>query len=221
MSRKTFDVAKGSNLLACNHIKLFKGDRKSGLCRRRAAVIKDGGILGVMAFILTETEDSFSIVKLLFGGLNSLKRRSWGLLSLIGCGRLHAKARTISSKPEESKFELRVYTNCTFRKRGSLQTLELLKGLASPNVAVESRGCLGCCGMGPNLVVLPIAFSLKQQGIKALESRDSIETEALFSQVIDLQPSGGLHLLYANRSAARLAKQCACSFGAPRWHVML
>ncbi|MCO5590870.1 hypothetical protein L7F22_044845 [Adiantum nelumboides] len=197
-----------------------------------------------------------------------LSRRPWTRLpkrhgqerfALIGCGRPHAKATTMSGEAEESKYELRVCTNRTCRKSGSLQTLELLKGLASPKVSVESCGCLGRCGMGPNLVVLPTgifvghcntaahaarllalqcglcdpennlkALSLKQQGIKAFESGDSMEAEVLFSQAIDLQPSGGLHLLYANRSAARLAKgdvhaaledaNCA-SILAPRWHV--
>uniref|UniRef100_A0A2P2JE27 Uncharacterized protein LOC8289783 isoform X4 n=1 Tax=Rhizophora mucronata TaxID=61149 RepID=A0A2P2JE27_RHIMU len=51
--------------------------------------------------------------------------------------------------------EIRVCTNRTCRKQGSLQILEILTGLAPPNVAVKSCGCLGRCGSGPNAVLLP------------------------------------------------------------------
>lgn len=51
--------------------------------------------------------------------------------------------------------EIRVCTNRTCRKQGSFQTLETLTGLAPPNVVVKSCGCLGKCGGGPNLAVLP------------------------------------------------------------------
>ncbi|XP_027341787.1 uncharacterized protein LOC113854773 isoform X2 [Abrus precatorius] len=51
--------------------------------------------------------------------------------------------------------EIRVCTNRTCRRQGSFQTLETLSGLAPPNVDVKSCGCLGRCGGGPNLAVLP------------------------------------------------------------------
>lgn len=51
--------------------------------------------------------------------------------------------------------EIRVCTNRTCRRQGSFETLETLSGLAPPNVAVKFCGCLGRCGGGPNLVVLP------------------------------------------------------------------
>ncbi|PON34858.1 N-terminal acetyltransferase A, auxiliary subunit [Parasponia andersonii] len=51
--------------------------------------------------------------------------------------------------------EIRVCTNRTCRRQGSLQTLETLTGLTPPSVAVSSCGCLGLCGAGPNLVALP------------------------------------------------------------------
>lgn len=51
--------------------------------------------------------------------------------------------------------EIRVCTNRTCRRQGSMQTLEILSGLAPPNVTVKSCGCLGRCGAGPNLAALP------------------------------------------------------------------
>ncbi|GMN59345.1 hypothetical protein TIFTF001_028424 [Ficus carica] len=51
--------------------------------------------------------------------------------------------------------EIRVCTNRTCRRQGSLLTLETLSALAPPPVSVKSCGCLGRCGSGPNLVALP------------------------------------------------------------------
>ncbi|XP_052727297.1 uncharacterized protein LOC108332519 isoform X2 [Vigna angularis] len=51
--------------------------------------------------------------------------------------------------------EIRVCSNRSCRRQGSFQTLETLYGVAPPNVTVKSCGCLGRCGGGPNLVVLP------------------------------------------------------------------
>eukprot|EP00250_Pteridium_aquilinum_P008685 c18132_g1_i1 orf=38-622(+) len=82
------------------------------------------------------------------------KQHVQGAPSSIFPGGLQVKAHN-SGGEEELQYELRICTNRTCRKSGSLQTLEILRGLASPNIAVESCGCLGRCGMGPNLVVLP------------------------------------------------------------------
>lgn len=66
-------------------------------------------------------------------------------------------ARVYTSKRRRlrAEIELRVCVNRTCRRQGSLQTLETLSGIASPDVAVKSCGCLGRCGAGPNLVALP------------------------------------------------------------------
>eukprot|EP00257_Ricinus_communis_P007776 XP_002524632.2 uncharacterized protein LOC8289783 isoform X2 [Ricinus communis] len=51
--------------------------------------------------------------------------------------------------------EIRVCTNRTCRRQGSMQTLEIMRDLSPPNVSVNSCGCLGRCGAGPNLAFLP------------------------------------------------------------------
>ncbi|XP_058193768.1 uncharacterized protein LOC131310644 isoform X1 [Rhododendron vialii] len=51
--------------------------------------------------------------------------------------------------------EIRVCVNRTCRRQGSMETLKTLSGIAPPHVSVNSCGCLGRCGAGPNLVVLP------------------------------------------------------------------
>ncbi|XP_061364119.1 uncharacterized protein LOC133307597 isoform X2 [Gastrolobium bilobum] len=63
--------------------------------------------------------------------------------------------------------EIRVCTNRTCRRQGSFQTLETLSGLAPPNVAIKSCGCLGRCGGGPNLVVLPDGLIVSHCGTAA------------------------------------------------------
>ncbi|CAI5515033.1 unnamed protein product [Closterium sp. Naga37s-1] len=51
--------------------------------------------------------------------------------------------------------EINVCVGKTCRKDGGLQTLDHFRGLAPPHVNVDSCGCLGRCGAGPNLVLLP------------------------------------------------------------------
>ncbi|KAL2478863.1 tetratricopeptide repeat (TPR)-containing protein [Forsythia ovata] len=140
------------------------------------------------------------------------------------------------------KIEIRVCTNRTCRKQGSLDIFQVLTGIAPPHVSVVSCGCLGRCGAGPNVVVLPKGVFLGHCGtpikaanmmslvcgtdcsevesspencLKALALRKRAEDEMshgnfslaynLLSQAIDLNPFGGVHILYKDRSAARLA----------------
>jgi hypothetical protein len=53
------------------------------------------------------------------------------------------------------KIELRVCVNRTCAKQGSRDFLLTLSALAPPGLSVSSCGCLGRCGAGPNVVVLP------------------------------------------------------------------
>ncbi|RID63415.1 hypothetical protein BRARA_E02427 [Brassica rapa] len=69
-------------------------------------------------------------------------------------------AFTCRSSAEPTK-ELRVCTNRTCRKQGSFQILETLTSLAPPQLQVNPCGCLGRCGLGPNLVALPQGLFLR------------------------------------------------------------
>lgn len=60
-----------------------------------------------------------------------------------------------SSRNQGAAEEVRVCTNRTCRSQGSFETLHILSGIAPPHVSVNSCGCLGRCGTGPNLVILP------------------------------------------------------------------
>ncbi|XP_019420333.1 PREDICTED: uncharacterized protein LOC109330557 [Lupinus angustifolius] len=68
--------------------------------------------------------------------------------------RRHLPSSAIA-KANKTPEEIRVCTNRTCRRKGSFQTLETLSALSSPNLAVKPSGCLGRCGAGPNLVLLP------------------------------------------------------------------
>ncbi|KAL3655427.1 hypothetical protein CASFOL_001213 [Castilleja foliolosa] len=144
-----------------------------------------------------------------------------------------------SSLSPSEKIEIRVCTNRTCRKQGSLDTLQVLSGIAPPFVAVKSCGCLGRCGSGPNIVILPEGAFMGHCGtpskaanamsvvcgiddvenggekcLEALALRKRAEDEMgrgdfalvydLLSQAIDLKPFGGAHIMYKDRSAARL-----------------
>ncbi|CAA0828532.1 tetratricopeptide repeat (TPR)-containing protein [Striga hermonthica] len=153
------------------------------------------------------------------------------------------KASSSPLPPSENikdKIEIRVCTNRTCRKQGSLDVFQLLTGISPPSVTVKSCGCLARCGSGPNIVILPegvlvghcgtprkaaevmaAVCGIEDEGdvatkcLEALALRKIAEDEAgradfakacdLLSQAIHLKPFGGLHILYKDRSAARLA----------------
>ncbi|KAH9604505.1 hypothetical protein KSS87_020545 [Heliosperma pusillum] len=72
-----------------------------------------------------------------------------------------------SEQHSKNKIEIRVCTNKTCRRQGSMATLDTLMGIAPPHVSVSPCGCLGRCGAGPNLVVLPQAAMASHCGTPA------------------------------------------------------
>uniref|UniRef100_M1AN39 TPR domain containing protein n=1 Tax=Solanum tuberosum TaxID=4113 RepID=M1AN39_SOLTU len=97
------------------------------------------------------------------------------------------KASSVKEEEVERKIEIRLCTERACRKQGSLDTLQVLSGIAPPFVAVNSCGCLGRCGAGPNVVVLPGAVYVKHVGTptRAAETmafvclgRDDVEGES-------------------------------------------
>ncbi|KAI5382411.1 uncharacterized protein LOC127107984 [Lathyrus oleraceus] len=155
---------------------------------------------------------------------------------LVGCHVATApspkRSRTKASHEQQVQ-EIRVCTNRACRKQGSFQTLETLSGIAPPNVAVKTSGCLGKCGAGPNLVFLPDgilvgycgtaarclevmfggrddsktsldALALRKRADVEFENKNFGEAEVLLSKAIDLKPLGGLHVTFKCRSLVRL-----------------
>nr|XP_043628898.1 uncharacterized protein LOC122600268 [Erigeron canadensis]XP_043628899.1 uncharacterized protein LOC122600268 [Erigeron canadensis]XP_043628900.1 uncharacterized protein LOC122600268 [Erigeron canadensis] len=135
--------------------------------------------------------------------------------------------------------EIRVCTSKTCRRQGSQDVLQVLTGISPPNISVNSCGCLGRCGSGPNLVVLPSAtfvnhcatasraadvmavvsgyddvgmfkksleaLSVRKKAEIEMESGDFVTADLLLTQAIDLNPVGGIHYIYKDRSVTRLA----------------
>lgn len=136
--------------------------------------------------------------------------------------------------------EVRVCTNRTCARQGGREVLAALEGLAPPRVDVDSCGCLGRCGAGPNVAATVAgsaavfghvgtaargaqllehllgpaefdaalgltALATREKAEAALEKGNAAEAEALLTEVIGLNASGGLHLVYRSRSKARLA----------------
>ncbi|CAH1423998.1 unnamed protein product [Lactuca virosa] len=133
--------------------------------------------------------------------------------------------------------EIRVCTNKPCRRQGSTEALQVLSGINPPNITVKSCGCLGKCGAGPNLVILPgptyvnhcataaraadimaivaghdsgdwktslEALSMRKRAEIEIEKGDFATAEILLSEAINLNPAGGLHYIYKDRSIARL-----------------
>ncbi|KAF6160776.1 hypothetical protein GIB67_035977 [Kingdonia uniflora] len=71
----------------------------------------------------------------------------------------------------KSEIEIRVCVNRTCRRQGSRETLELLTDLTPPHISINSSGCLGKCGAGPNLVVLPQALVVSHCGTASKASQ--------------------------------------------------
>ncbi|KAL5721676.1 hypothetical protein ACHQM5_005291 [Ranunculus cassubicifolius] len=68
---------------------------------------------------------------------------------------LHLNKKKCLIKSETPEMEIRVCVNRTCGKQGSRETFEILSAIAPPQVSVTTSGCLGKCGSGPNLVILP------------------------------------------------------------------
>ncbi|XP_051116909.1 uncharacterized protein LOC127241754 [Andrographis paniculata] len=158
-------------------------------------------------------------------------------------GRATARKAPLSLNSEmKEKIEIRVCTNRTCRKQGSLDAFQVFSGIAPPFVTVKSCGCLGRCGSGPNVVIFPEGIVVGHCGtptkaadtmsfvcggsvaddrdavnncLEALALRKRAEEDTcrgdfaqainLLSQAIDLKPFGGVHIMYKDRSSARLA----------------
>ena len=66
---------------------------------------------------------------------------------------------------------IRVCQNTTCRKQGSAKVLKALKESAPADITVEGCGCLGQCGSGPNVLILPEnewCLHVKTQTVDAL-----------------------------------------------------
>lgn len=57
--------------------------------------------------------------------------------------------------PLSSAYEVRICTNRTCKRQGSQQILKFAQDLGIDNVTAVECGCLGNCGHGPNMVLLP------------------------------------------------------------------
>ncbi|XP_057537574.1 uncharacterized protein LOC130815207 isoform X1 [Amaranthus tricolor] len=86
------------------------------------------------------------------------------LSSCISCKSTDHPSPSLSNN---SNIEIRVCTNRTCRKQGSHQILETLIGISPSHVSINPCGCLGRCGSGPNLVVLPPAAIINHCGTAA------------------------------------------------------
>mmetsp|Transcript_21581 Transcript_21581/g.47369 ORF Transcript_21581/g.47369 Transcript_21581/m.47369 type:complete len:254 (-) Transcript_21581:208-969(-) len=93
------------------------------------------------------------------------------------CGRT---LRTLVTA-EKGQNEVRICTSTTCRKQGSQQVVRYFEELVdSSQVTVSESGCLGQCGSGPNLVLLPGELFVKH-----------MQTPAQVARLVKRQVAGG------------------------------
>ncbi|KAI3898113.1 hypothetical protein MKX03_021712 [Papaver bracteatum] len=105
-----------------------------------------------------------------------------------------------SSKPNrntKSEIEIRVCVNKACSKQGSRETLEVLSGISPPNIIIKSCGCLGKCGSGPNLVVLPEGVLVSHVGTPM----KTAQVLACFSTAKENDPQNNLKSLALRKKA--------------------
>jgi len=131
-------------------------------------------------------------------------------------------------------YQLRICQNKTCKSQGSPEILKFVQDLSLPEVEAEGCGCLGNCGNGPNMVILPdetvlshvgtvakmtnvlnthckitidpkfvIATQLRIAGNSAARSGDLSFAEEKYTEAIEMDVDGSLHLLFSNRSGVR------------------
>ncbi|GMH42381.1 hypothetical protein BSKO_10300 [Bryopsis sp. KO-2023] len=70
-----------------------------------------------------------------------------------GAGKTRSNAAVMDRA--SGKVQLRVCVNKTCKRQGSELVLRFAQDLSIPNLEAESCGCLGQCGNGPNMILLP------------------------------------------------------------------
>lgn len=80
------------------------------------------------------------------------------------------KSPTVLAEKHET-LEIRVCVNRSCSRQGSRSILDVLSGIAPPALAVSSCGCLGRCGAGPNLAVIPPGSVVGHCGTSARAAR--------------------------------------------------
>jgi hypothetical protein len=133
-----------------------------------------------------------------------------------------------------SQQSLHICTSKTCRRQGSPQILKFVKDLGLEELGVEECGCLGNCGKGPNMVLMPgelrlrhvstpadvlgilcsLDINIEPTTLQATELRlagnalaAGGELEAAISkyqEALALSPQKGQHMLYSNLSVAYL-----------------
>lgn len=88
------------------------------------------------------------------------------------------------SSNTDNNFEIRVCTNKPCKRQGSMDILQTLSGISTPTVSVTASGCLGSCGAGPNIVVLPGPVFVKYCATPARAAR------TMFEQVVGKSEGG-------------------------------
>ncbi|KAL3151827.1 hypothetical protein ABBQ38_012794 [Trebouxia sp. C0009 RCD-2024] len=106
---------------------------------------------------------------------------------------LHGVRCFASSKPVKHHFS--ICTNKTCKKQGCQQVIQFAKDLALEEIEIETCGCLGICGNGPNMVVDPPGTQLSHVSspakfVEVLDLMCNIQVPANFLKATELRLQG-------------------------------
>ncbi|KIY97389.1 hypothetical protein MNEG_10572 [Monoraphidium neglectum] len=116
-----------------------------------------------------------------------------------------------SSTAQPEVREVRVCTSKVCKKQGAEQVLRFGQDLGLRGVEITAGGCLGNCGSGPNLVVLPDEIVLRHvstpadltQALRAFCDADVGEEVGRYEAALEASPSAGsAYMVHSNLSAA-------------------
>ncbi|XP_074567549.1 uncharacterized protein LOC141824208 [Curcuma longa] len=86
---------------------------------------------------------------------------------LSGSSKTRWRIAAAATPDGATEAEIRVCVNRTCGRQGSREILTVLSSICPPGVSVASCGCLGRCGAGPNLAVLPAGVLIGHCGTAA------------------------------------------------------
>ena len=119
--------------------------------------------------------------------------------------------------------ELRICCNKTCRRQGALNLLEWAKELAPASLTVTRAGCLGVCGAGPNVVLLPRELRVSHCSTPShlarlleLQLPESSGEVALLAAALDLRLQGNAALERGDAARAVVLYTQALALKPPR-----
>lgn len=119
--------------------------------------------------------------------------------------------------------ELRVCTNKTCKRQGSLRILKVLEDMKIDGVDIHACGCLGQCGRGPNMALLPqgtVAYGVATPSLAMdlIQKSHNVQVDPGEMRAVLLRMEGNEHAQKGSFAAALESYQEALACDTPHGH---